>query len=76
MELNRLVEPALVDVALDEPLLTAHQVAVLLGVPRSSVYEYARRLHAPLPSIAVGRHRRFYRSDVEAWLTEHRVGGR
>jgi hypothetical protein len=34
MDLNRLVEPALVDVALNEPLLTAHQVAVLLGVPR------------------------------------------
>lgn len=25
-----------------------------------------------LPSIGVGRHRRFYRSDLEAWLTEMR----
>jgi excisionase family DNA binding protein len=59
-------------VVLDEPLLTAEQIAELLAVPRSSVYEYARRLHDPLPSIGVGRHRRFHRSDVEAWLTDLR----
>ena len=53
---------------LDEPLLTADQVAVLLAVPRSSVYEYARRLQRPLPSIRIGRHRRFLRSDVLAWV--------
>ena len=55
-------------VTLDEPLLTADQVAGLLAVPRSSVYEYARRADDRLPSIGVGRHRRFYRSDVESWL--------
>lgn len=53
---------------LDEPLLTARDVARLLAVPSSSVYEYARRLHDPLPSLQIGRHRRFYRSGVEAWL--------
>jgi excisionase family DNA binding protein len=63
-----------IDVNLSEPLLTAAQVAGLLAVPRSSVYEYARRLEEPLPSIAVGRHRRFYRSDVEAWLASQRAG--
>ncbi len=63
MEPLTLLEPAL-----DEPLLTADQVAVLLAVPRSSVYEYARRLQQPLPSIRIGRHRRFLRSDVLAWL--------
>ena len=47
-------------VSLNEPLLTAAQVAVLLGVPRSSVYEYARRHHDPLPTIGIGRHRRFF----------------
>jgi excisionase family DNA binding protein len=36
------------------------------------VYEYARRRRGQLPSIVVGRHRRFYRSDVEAWLTDVR----
>jgi len=63
----------LVDVNLIEPLLTAGQVAGLLAVPRSSVYEYARRQHGALPSIVIGRHRRFYRSDLEAWLAGHRT---
>jgi excisionase family DNA binding protein len=61
------------DVHLAEPLLRADQVADLLAVPRSSVYEYARRLHDPLPSLLVGRHRRFYRSEIAAWLTEQRA---
>lgn len=39
----------MVGVNLDEPLLTADQVAGLLHVPRSSVYAYARRLREPLP---------------------------
>jgi len=56
-------------VDLSEPLLTADDVAALLRIPRSSVYEYARRLRNPLPSIGVGRHRRFHRSDVELWLS-------
>jgi excisionase family DNA binding protein len=55
-------------VSLSEPLLTADDVPALLAVPGSSVYEYARRLHDPLPSIPVGRHRRFHRSAIEAWL--------
>ena len=66
------LETPLVGVHLDEPLLTADQVARLLAVPRSSVYEYARRRHGRLPSIVVGRHLRFYRSGVEAWLTDVR----
>jgi excisionase family DNA binding protein len=56
------------DVYLSEPLLTASDVARLLAIPRSSVYEYARRASDPLPSIGNGRHRRFYRSHVEHWL--------
>ncbi len=62
--------PALVD--LDEPLLTATQVAELLAIPRSSVYEYARCRHNPLPSIEVGRHRRFFRNDIATWLVARR----
>lgn len=62
-------------VALDEPLLTADDVAELLSIPRSSVYEYTRRQHNPLPSIPVGRHRRFNRSALEAWLTACQSAG-
>jgi excisionase family DNA binding protein len=53
---------------LAEPLLTADQVSRLLGIPRSSVYEYARRAHDPLPAVRVGRHVRFQRTAVERWL--------
>ncbi|UGS36770.1 helix-turn-helix domain-containing protein [Capillimicrobium parvum] len=53
---------------LHEPLLRASDVAALLGIPRSSVYDYARRHHDPLPSLTIGRHRRFYRSAIETWL--------
>lgn len=46
---------------LDE-LLTADEVAELLHIPRSTVRDYARR--GMLPSIKLGRHVRFVRSDV------------
>ena len=59
--------------SLEEPLLTADDVARVLRVPRSSVYDYARRLHRPLPSMRIGRHVRFYRSEIEAWLVEQRA---
>ena len=59
-------------VLLDAPLLTADEVAALLAVPRSSVYEYARRLHDPLPSLRIGRHCRFDRASVERWLAAQR----
>ena len=55
---------------LDEPLLTADDVAALLAIPRSSVDEYARRSVAPLPAIRIGRHVRFLRSHIEDWLAE------
>src|SRR4051794_21217121 len=59
-------------VALAQPLLTAADIAGLLGLPRSSVYDYARRKYDPLPSVGIGRHRRFVRRDVEVWLAAHR----
>ncbi len=58
--------------SLAEPLLGADDVARLLAVPRSSVYEYARRHHDPLPAMRIGRHLRFYRSDIERWLDRQR----
>jgi excisionase family DNA binding protein len=47
-----------------EELMTAEQVADLLLIRRSTVEDYARR--GLLPSIKLGRHRRFVRSDVRA----------
>lgn len=59
------------DVALDTPLMDAAQAAALLNVPPSTVMDLARR--AVLPSIKVGRHRRFLRADLEAWLRDQRA---
>ncbi len=58
--------------SLEEPLLGADEVGRLLAVPRSSVYDYARRCHNPLPSIRVGRHLRFFLGDVERWVDDQR----
>lgn len=54
-------EPGFAPCTLEE-LLTADEVAELLHVRRSTVSDYARR--GVLPSIKLGRHRRFVRSDV------------
>ncbi len=48
--------------ALDE-LMTAEQVAALLLLPASTVKDYTRR--GVLPSIKLGKHRRFVRSQVQ-----------
>jgi excisionase family DNA binding protein len=57
---------------LREPLLDAGQAAVLLGIPKTSVYEYVRR--GELPYIKVGRHVRMIKADLETALFERRRG--
>jgi excisionase family DNA binding protein len=64
--------PSSSPLALSEPLLTATDVSLLLGIPRSSVHDYAKRADDPLPSVHIGRHRRFYRSELERWLARQR----
>jgi excisionase family DNA binding protein len=54
---------------LDE-LLTADQLAALLLVRKSTVEDYARR--GVIPSLKLGRHRRFVRSDVVQAIDELR----
>jgi excisionase family DNA binding protein len=53
-------------------LITAAQLADLLQMKRTTIEDYARR--GLLPSIKLGRHRRFVRSDVEAALERLRDG--
>jgi excisionase family DNA binding protein len=60
------------DEILREPLLDAEKAASLLGIPRSSVYAYAKR--GELPHVKIGRHLKFVRSDLERALVERRVG--
>jgi excisionase family DNA binding protein len=53
-----------------DSILTAGDVASLLGIPKRSVYDYAAR--GLIPSVRLGRHVRFLRSDVERALARLR----
>jgi excisionase family DNA binding protein len=52
-------------------LLTAVEVAALLGVRTSWVYDRAR--HGGIPHVRLGRHVRFRLEAVDAWIEELEV---
>ena len=54
-----------------ERLLTVDEVAEWLGVPVGTIYAWRYRGGGPA-SYKVGRHVRFRREDVEAWLADQR----
>ncbi len=60
-ELRRPLRP------LDGPLLRPEEVAALLSVKTSWVYDAVR--NGNLPCIRVGRHIRFTRAMLEQWLS-------
>jgi excisionase family DNA binding protein len=49
-----------------DDILDAGQVADLLGVRRSTVEDWGRR--GELPCVRLGKHPRFLRADVEAFV--------
>ncbi|MBM3667739.1 MAG: helix-turn-helix domain-containing protein [Actinobacteria bacterium] len=49
-------------------LLTADQVARLLGVPTSWVYEQSRR--GLIPTVTLGRYRRYRSEAIDEWIEE------
>ena len=49
-------------------LLTAQEVARLLDVPASWVYEQSRQ--GRIPTVTLGRYRRYRLEAIEAWLRE------
>ena len=53
------------------PLLTAEELAEHLNVSRAQVYNFMRR---GLPSLKVGKSRRFRLSDVTPWLDQFSDG--
>lgn len=55
-----------------DSLLDARAVAELLGVPVSWVYEQSRR--GRIPTVTLGRYRRYRRAAVEAWIDEIESG--
>ena len=57
-------------------LMTAGEVGAMLGVPASWVYAQSRL--GRIPTVTLGRYRRYRRSAIEAWVTQlearpHRV---
>jgi excisionase family DNA binding protein len=54
-----------------ESMLTARQVAELLGVHENWVYEMAAS--GELPSYKLGGSRRFDRDEVHGWIADHRT---
>ena len=59
--------------SLDEPLLDVKRAAELLNVRVSWIREATRTGY--LPCLKVGKHVRYTRSMLEAWLAEQRTGG-
>ena len=49
-----------------DELLDAQAVAELLGVPKGWVYEQSRR--GSIPTVTLGRYRRYRRAAVEEWV--------
>jgi len=56
-----------------DSLLTAREVAEFLGVPTSWVYEQSRG--GRIPTVTLGRYRRYRRSAIEAWVEELEAEG-
>lgn len=57
---------------MNEPLLTAPQVAELLNLPESWVREATR--DGRLPHLKLGRYRRYQASTITAWLHDQQAG--
>lgn len=55
-------------------LLTRIQVAEMLSVDEKTVYRWAK--DGKLPSVQMGRVVRFLESDVDAFIAQHRKGGK
>jgi excisionase family DNA binding protein len=53
-------------------LLSAAEVAEMLGVPTSWVYEQSRQGH--IPTVALGRYRRFRREAIARWIEQLESG--
>jgi excisionase family DNA binding protein len=57
-----------------ESLLTVHEVAKILKVPVSWVYERTRRRGTErLPHMKIGKYLRFRKEDVLGWLDEYKI---
>lgn len=53
---------------MDDELLTTKQVAEYLKLPPSTLYDWRTARRPCPPAMRIGRHLRWRRSDVDAWL--------
>lgn len=53
-------------------LMTAAEVAEMLGVPTSWVYQQSRA--GRIPTVTLGRYRRYRREAIEQWLARIEAG--
>jgi excisionase family DNA binding protein len=60
------------ETGLDGQILTVGEVAQFLRVPKSTVYKLARL--GQIPASKIGKHWRFLRKDLQAWM-HHRSNG-
>jgi excisionase family DNA binding protein len=54
-----------------EPLLNIEDLAAILGVPVTTIYDWRVDGKGPC-GIRVGRHVKFAREDIVAWIDAHR----
>jgi excisionase family DNA binding protein len=59
---------------MSEPLLTADQVARMLGNPKTWVYEQSRK--GRIPTVTLGRYRRYRAEAIVSWLERLEEGER
>jgi excisionase family DNA binding protein len=59
---------------IDNPFLSPEELAEYLGVPVATIYAWRYRNYGP-PGWKCGRHVRFKREDVEAWVEAQKAGG-
>lgn len=55
-----------------DPLLTPKEVAALLQVPVATIYTWRYQSIGP-PGVRLGKHLRFRRSEVEAWIESQKA---
>ena len=53
-------------------LLTAEEVAAMLGVPKSWVYQQSRR--GRIPTVTLGRYRRYRAEAIANWVAQIEAG--
>lgn len=50
-------------------LLTAHELAKLLRIPKRTIYKFAKEGHIP-GGFRVGKHWRFREPEIEIWIKD------